>query len=144
MVFGGIKRFFKRDTSPIHEEFFGKSILTIEDDLSQRTMIQRTLEKRGFKVLMAEDGRKGLEMAQSVKPDLILLDVVMPGLNGNEVCRRLKSDGRTKDIPVLFLTSLDAPKDVIEHYDVGGEIHLTKPINSKELISQIEFTLGQK
>ncbi len=143
-MFERIKKIFRHQDRQIKSEFLGKNILTIDDDLSQRVMIQRTLEKSGLKVLMAEDGRLGIEMAQAQKPDLILLDVVMPGLNGNEVCRRLKSDSRTKDIPVVFLTSMDTPKEVIEHYDVGGEIHLTKPINPKELISQIELTLGQK
>lgn len=130
--------------SPQAAAALGKSILTIEDDITQRTMIQRTLEKRGYTVLMAEDGPKGLEVAQNQKPDLILLDVLMPGMRGDEVCRRLKSDNRTKDIPVLFLTSLDTPKDVIRHYDVGGEIHLTKPINAKELIAQVEITFTER
>ena len=143
-MFERVKRIFRHESKQVKPEFLGKNILTIDDDLSQRTMIQRTLEKSGLKVLTAEDGHLGIEIAQSQKPDLILLDVIMPGLNGNEVCRRLKSDNRTKDIPVVFLTSMDTPKEVIEHYDAGGEIHLTKPINPKELISQIEFTLGQK
>ncbi len=121
-----------------------RRILTIEDDLTQRTMIQRTLEKRGYTVLAAEDGLKGLEIAFSEKPDLILLDVIMPGLRGNEVCRRLKNDSRTKNIPILFLTALDTPKDIIEQYDLGAEVHLTKPINAKELISQIEITFEEQ
>ena len=121
-----------------------RRILTIEDDLIQRTMIQRTLEKRGYTVLAAEDGLKGLEIAFSEIPDLILLDVIMPGLRGNEVCRRLKNDSRTKNIPVLFLTSLDTPKEIIEQYDLGAEVHLTKPINPKELISQIEITFEEQ
>jgi CheY-like chemotaxis protein len=68
----------------------------------------------------------------------------MPGMQGGDVCKRLKSDVRTKDIPVLFLTSTNTSKDIIEHYDLGAEVHLTKPINPKELISQIEITFGRK
>ncbi|MFH1359564.1 MAG: response regulator [Candidatus Omnitrophota bacterium] len=117
-----------------------RRILTIEDDEAQRNLIRKTLEKRNYSVLMAAGGEKGLEMAREERPDLILLDVVMPGLKGNEVCKRLKADLRTKDIPILFLTSADSPKEVIDQYDVGAEVHLAKPISPKELIAQIEIT----
>ena len=142
-MFDRVKKLFAKDekkTSP----FANRCILTIEDDATQRTMIQKTLERRGYTVLIAEDGQMGLEMAQNQKPDLILLDVIMPGMRGNEVCKRLKADTRTKNIPVLFLTSLDTPKDIIEQYDLGAEIHLTKPINAKELISQVEITFKEQ
>ncbi|HOW36572.1 MAG TPA: response regulator [Candidatus Omnitrophota bacterium] len=121
----------------------GKKVLTVEDDVTQRTMIQKTLEKCGYEVLSAEDGVQGLEVAQNQKPDLILLDVIMPKMRGDEVCRRLKASDATRNIPVIFLTSLDTPKDIISHYELGGDIHLTKPINPKELIKQIEITLEE-
>ena len=120
-----------------------RRILTIEDDETQRTLIKKILERRDYAVLTAEDGETGLSLAKDEKPDLILLDVVMPGINGKEVCQRLKSDDRTKDIPILFLTTKDSPKDIIEHYDLGAEIHLTKPINPKELINQIEISFEE-
>ncbi len=121
-----------------------KRILTIEDDEIQRTLIRKTLEKRNYTVLTAEDGEKGVSMAMSEKPDLIILDVLMSGLNGEEVCRRLKDDQSTKDIPILFLTAMGSPRDVITQYDLGGEIHLKKPINLKELLDQIQITLDDK
>src|SRR3989338_4223060 len=133
---------FKRHHIPLTPVLSG-TILTIDDDLNQRTLIQKTLEKRGLSVLIAEKGEKGLEMAMTHKPNLILVDVVMPGLNGKEVCKRLKSDSRTRDIPILFLTAQDAPNDIVEHYELGAEIHLTKPINPKELLLQVETTLKE-
>jgi len=136
------KVFAKRE--PSVNPALDKRILTIEDDVTQRTMIQKTLAKKGYTVFTAENGQKGLEAASKEKPDLILLDVMMPGMHGVDVCRRLKSSSQTKDIPVIFLTSMDMPQDVIEQYVVGGDIHLTKPINAKELISQVEISLGLK
>ncbi len=138
------KNIFAKKPVEISPQFSNRLILTIDDDLTQRTMIERTLQKAGLRVLTAEDGEKGLEAARAQNPDVILLDVIMPGMRGNEVCRRLKSDSRTKNIPVLFLTSMDDPKDVIEQYELGAEIHLTKPINPKELIRQIEITLNSQ
>ena len=134
--------FKKKNLAPEVANQISRRILTIEDDPTQRMMIQKTLEKKGYTVLMADSGEKGLEVAFLQKPDLIILDVVMPGIHGEEVCKRLKSDARTKNIPILFLTSMDEPKDIIDHYDLGAEVHLTKPINPKELINQIEITFG--
>ena len=141
MCWDRIKKIFNKKQHVIEN---GRRVLAIDDDAGQCVMIQKTLENQGYRVLLAEDGAKGLETAFKERPDVILLDVLMPGMRGDEVCRKLKSDDRTKDIPVLFLTSLNDPKDVITHYDLGAEIHLTKPINPKELISQIEITLKSK
>ena len=136
------KVFAKRESSC--NPALDKRILTIDDDPSQRMIIQRTLAKRGYSVMAAQNGQEGLDIAFKERPDLILLDVMMPGMHGDDVCRRLKANAQTKNIPVIFLTSMDAPQDVIEHYDVGADIHLTKPINAKELISQVEISLGLK
>ena len=144
MCWEKIKKFFIAGGAQPDARFIGKSILTIDDDTMQRTMIQKTLEKRGFTVITASDGQEGLEMALRQKPHIILLDVMLPGMRGYDVCKRLKSDARTKDIPVLFLTALDDPKEVIAQYDMGGEVHLSKPINPRELILQIEISLQEK
>jgi len=144
MVLKRLKKFFSQGKESAPPVGSLGCILTIEDDPTQRMMIQRTLEKKGYRVLAAEDGRQGIEIAHEYTPDLIILDVVMPGINGEEVCKILKNDIRTQDIPVLFLTSRSDPADVIEHFDLGAEIHLTKPINAKELISQVEITLNRK
>lgn len=141
-MFNRLKKIFTRE--PALSVFHDKRILAIDDDRGQRAMIQKTLEGRGFTVLTAENGKEGLDLALSEVPDLIILDAVMPEMRGEEVCKRLKANLRTKDIPVLFLTSMDDPKDVIAHYDLGAEIHLTKPINPTELLAQIEITFSGK
>ncbi len=120
----------------------GRRILAIDDDIVQRTMIERTLARAGCSVFMAEDGLRGLEMAQKETPDLILLDVIMPKMSGTEVCRQLKVNDRTKNIPVVFLTSLDTPKDIVEHFSAGADTHLTKPVNARELLNQIKMSLA--
>ena len=117
-----------------------KNILVAEDDFGQRLMIQKILEKEGYDLLLAENGSQALVLARSRKPDLILLDVVMPEIDGHEVCRQLKEDESTKNIPVIFLTAADTPNDIIEHFDLGADMHLTKPIDARELIAQIEIT----
>ena len=144
MCWEKIRKFLFRDGEQPDPRFIGKSILAIDDDMIQRTMIEKTLQKRGFSVMTAENGEVGLDMAVNNKPDVILLDVILPGMRGYEVCRRLKKDERTKDIPILFLTALDDPKEVIAQYDMGGEVHLSKPINPRELISQIEISLQER
>ncbi|MDD3375065.1 MAG: response regulator [Candidatus Omnitrophica bacterium] len=120
----------------------GKNILVVEDEPGQRLTIQKILEKQGYDLLLAENGSQGLAQARSRKPDLILLDVVMPEIDGREVCRQLKADESTKDIPIIFLTASDTANDIIDHFDLGADMHLTKPIDAKELIAQIEITFG--
>ncbi|MFA5060650.1 MAG: response regulator [Candidatus Omnitrophota bacterium] len=142
MCFKSILKRIKGEKDPLYP-LAGKKVLIVEDDATQRAYAQKILAKQGFSVLIAENGEKGLEIAQAQSPHLIILDVVLPGIHGDEACRRLKADSRTKDIPVIFLTSMDEPKDVITHYEVGGEIHLTKPINAKELIRQVEITIKE-
>ncbi len=142
-MFDRLKKIFSKNNPPKVLIGFGKRILAIDDDPSLRIMVKRTLERQGYGVISAEDGLKGLAMAESEHPDLILLDVMMPGMQGHEVCRRLKANPSTKKIPVIFLTSVETPKSVIEAYDIGAEIHLTKPIRAKELISQIEMTFKE-
>ena len=143
-ILSRIKKIFLPKTSAPVNSGAAKRVLAIDDDRIQRTMIQTTLQKRGYSVFTAETGESGLNMAFELKPDLVILDVVLPVMSGHEVCRRLKADQRTKDIPVIFLTSQDSPGDVIEHYELGADIHLTKPINSKELVTQVQISLGEK
>ena len=81
-------------------------------------------------------------MAQRLKPDLIILDVILPGIKGREVCLRLKENKDTRDIPVMFLTAKDSPDDIKAEKEVGGICHLTKPVDNKQLISEIEKILG--
>lgn len=119
----------------------GKKILIIEDGEGERRFIIRTLEKKGCSVLVASEGMTGIQLAKTENPDLILLDYVMPGIDGREVCVRLKNDETTKSIPIIFLTGSVTPKNVIDCYEAGAEYYLSKPIDSRMLAQQVEMTL---
>lgn len=116
-----------------------KTILVIDDSELDRHLAVSILQKR-FYVLTASDGMAGVRLARDKKPDLILLDFMMPGMTGSEVCRALKESVGTRDIPVIFLTSMDTPATVVDSFEQGAEIFLTKPVRSGELIRQIELT----
>jgi len=121
-----------------------KTILIVDDGITERTLMERILKREGCRVLTAIDGPSGLEKAASHRPDLILLDFFMPpGINGKEVCQKLKSSERTKNIPVVFLTASAKPTDVVECYDVGADYYLAKPISAKSLIRQLELTFQE-
>lgn len=117
-----------------------KTILIVEDEPTQRIAFQKIVEKAGYRTLLAEDGKQGLMLAYEHKPDLILLDVVMPKSDGVEVCRQLKSNSSTRATPIIFLTGKNSPDDVVQHFEMGGDMHLSKPINAKELVDQIQKT----
>ena len=134
----GIKKFFGRNKREI---FKNRLILFIDDSEVDRRLIERILTKKDYRVILASDGESGLEMAQREKPDLILLDVVLPGISGIEVCKQLKKDPETKNIPVIFLTGMDTPKTLIDCYEYGAEDFLNKSISPRFLIHQIELTL---
>ncbi len=118
-------------------------ILVIDDGELERRFMLGALQKAGYTVLEKSDGASGLEAAVSWKPDLIILDYIMPKMDGNEVCRKLKSDGVTRDIPVIFLTGSVKPETVITCYDVGADQYLSKPINASTLLEQVSATLKE-
>lgn len=119
-----------------------KKILIIDDDKGLLKMIRATLLSQGFHVLSSTTGERGLQLARNQRPDLIVLDVLLPGIKGREVCSRLKDDTHTKDIPVIFLTAKDSPDDVRAEMEVGAISHLTKPINPRVLAVEIKKILG--
>ncbi|HOW58433.1 MAG TPA: response regulator [Candidatus Omnitrophota bacterium] len=120
-----------------------KKILFIEDEPDQILMIRLRLEKNDFMVVSAEDGLEGIKKAKEEKPDLILLDVIMPGMNGLEVCRKLRSDPLTKKIPVITTTA--AGIDDLEHecLAAGADACVRKPYDSVDLISKVTSLLQQ-
>jgi CheY-like chemotaxis protein len=134
--------FFKK-TSPF-KTLAGKTILVVDDNEVERTFISRTLQKQGCRVLTAVDGQAGLVAAQNERPDLIILDFVMPNLNGRDTCQRLKANSETKRIPVVFLTGSVAAANVVECYDVGADYYLNKPIGADMLIKQIDMTFQEQ
>jgi len=122
-------------------KFENRTILFIEDNEKDRTQIEKILARRKFRVLLSPNGESGLEIAQKERPDLILLDVVLPGISGIEVCKRLKGDELTQNIPVIFITGVDTTQNLIDCYEYGADDYLNKAVSPRTLISQIELTL---
>ena len=123
-------------------KFNRKSILVVDDDEGLIKMIQKILLPKGYSVLAAQTGEKGMQVAKLQKPDLIILDVILPGIKGRDVCLRLKEDEETKNIPVIFLTAKDSPDDIKAELAAGGLTHLTKPVHARTLIAEIKKVLG--
>jgi PAS domain S-box-containing protein len=113
------------------------AVLIVDDVPANLSVVVESLEGQGFRVLVALDGLEALERAAFSQPDLILLDVKMPGIDGYETCRRLKLNSETSDIPVIFMTSMSASADVIEGLAAGGVDYVTKPIRVDEVVARI-------
>lgn len=114
-----------------------KLILIVDDDSENRKVLGNILMNNNYDVGIASDGYKALEFLKSELPDLILLDIVMPGLNGFEVCEKLKSSKATKHIPVVFLTARTNTEDIVKGFEVGGVDYVSKPFNSVELLARV-------
>ncbi len=117
-------------------------ILLVEDNEMNRDMLSRRLMRRGYEVLMAVDGQQGLDMAIAEKPDLILLDMSLPVLDGWDVARRLKSDETLKPIPVIALTAHAMAGDRERALEAGCNDYDTKPVELPRLLQKIETLLG--
>jgi PAS domain S-box-containing protein len=118
-----------------------QTVLIIDDDPTNLAVLSDQLEQCGLGVVIARDGAEGLERAKLVKPDLILLDVVMPGMNGFETCRRLKSDESTREIPVIFKTSLSETSDKVAGFEAGGVDYITTPFQVEEVLARVRTHL---
>jgi DNA-binding NtrC family response regulator len=113
-------------------------ILVVDDIAANRTLLRQTLEPTGYDVLLVPSGEESLKVAQQVKPDLILLDVMMPGLNGFETCQQLKQHSSTRDIPVIFITSKEDSESVVQGFDAGGVDYVTRPFHEAEVLARVE------
>ena len=102
-------------------------ILIVDDTPDNLRLLSQMLAERGYKVRAVLDGEHALAAARAVPPDLVLLDIRMPGMDGYEVCRRLKADPRTQDIPVLFISALGETQDKVKALALGGVDYITKP-----------------
>jgi CheY-like chemotaxis protein len=118
-----------------------KTILVIDDSAVDRKLYVGILEKR-LSVLEARSGREGLSLAKERRPDVILLDFELPDMKGPEVCQALKAEDSTKDIPIIMLTAYDMPAKVIDSFDCGVDMYLSKPVRSSELFKQVEQALS--
>jgi signal transduction histidine kinase len=122
----------------------GARILVVDDVLENRKVLCQLLGGKGYDVSSVPDGETALEAARTDLPDLILLDVTMPGIDGYEVCRRLKQDPRTQPIPVLFITAHNEIGSLMKGFQVGGVDYLTKPIQAEEVLVRVETHLKLK
>lgn len=118
-----------------------KRILIVEDDEALAGAICLRLEANAFEVLLAEDGQEGLEKARTEKPDLIILDIMLPRLDGFTVCRMLKFDEAYKEIPIIMLSARVQKIDIQRGTEVGANAYITKPFKSEELLAKIKELL---
>lgn len=114
-----------------------KKILIIEDEKNIMLVYSRLLDKEGYEVLTAEDGLKGLELAQEKLPDLILLDLVLPKLDGFKILSTLKEDDETRKIPVIIISARSDKESIETTLKAGAENFLVKPIQKEELLEQV-------
>ncbi|RJR46759.1 MAG: response regulator [Desulfobacteraceae bacterium] len=119
-------------------------ILVVDDEEDLLELLQYDLGRLGFRVICAATGEQGLEMAASETPDLILLDLMLPGLDGLQVTRRLKEDPKTRDIPIAMLTARGEEADIVTGLELGAEDYITKPFSKKVLAARLKTLLRRK
>jgi CheY-like chemotaxis protein len=119
-----------------------KKILLVDDDPGVHFIATPILTKAGYILVSARHGEQGLQLALNERPDLIILDVIMPGIKGRDLCAKMKSYEVLKHIPVVFLTAKDSKDDIKAELDAGAVTHLTKPIDPVQLTSVVKGILG--
>jgi PAS domain S-box-containing protein len=122
-----------------HKRF--DKILVVDDNTANLQLLTKYLTEQGYRVYPASDGELALEFIQSTLPDLIMLDVRMPGMDGYEVCRRLQAEDRTRLIPIIFLSALEDAQDKVKGFQVGGVDYITKPFQPEEMLARIRIHL---
>jgi PAS domain S-box-containing protein len=116
--------------------------LIVDDAPSNLCLLSQMLTQHGYKVRAVVSGERALEVVQMSPPDLILLDIMMPGMSGYEVCERLKADEQARDIPIIFISALDATEDKVRAFTAGGVDYVTKPFHSEEVLARVETHLA--
>ena len=119
-------------------------ILIIEDDKDIRDLISFNLLKNGYKTILSRDGEKGIEKAKNEKPDLVLLDLMLPGIHGLDVCKILKTDSSLNKLSIIMLTALGQEEDIIKGLEAGADDYITKPFSFKILLARIKSVLRRK
>tara|TARA_B100001109_G_scaffold61987_1_gene50718 strand:- start:1524 stop:2222 length:699 start_codon:yes stop_codon:yes gene_type:complete len=119
-------------------------ILIIEDDKDIRDLISFNLSKNGYKTILSRDGEKGIEKAKNEKPDLVLLDLMLPGIHGLDVCKILKTDSSLNKLSIIMLTALGQEEDIIKGLEAGADDYITKPFSFKILFARIKSVLRRK
>ncbi len=120
-------------------------LILIVDDVAKNLQVLGTiLSKQNYKIAAANNGEQAIKIANTTLPDLILLDIMMPGIDGYEVCARLKKDPRTKGISIIFLTAKTEPEDIVKGFEAGAVDYVVKPFNSIELLARVKTHLELK
>lgn len=121
-----------------------QAILVADDEPINRALIQRRLEHAGYYVLVAENGREAVEKSLESSPDLVILDVMMPVMDGLEACRLIKADEATRDIPIIFLSARDETEVKVNGLGLGANDYISKPFKAEELLARVEVALRLK
>jgi DNA-binding response OmpR family regulator len=117
------------------------TVVVVEDDANIADLLDLYLRQAGFRVLQAASGERALELTRDHDPDLLVLDIGLPGIDGLEVCRRLRSTPRTASIPVLLLTARDGELDRVEGLELGADDYVTKPFSPREVVARVKAIL---
>ena len=118
-----------------------KTILIVDDETSNITLLRKILGEEGYKLFVAKNGEKALQQVTTHYPDLILLDIMMPEMDGYEVCRRLKANEKTKDIPIIFVTAKNQDTDETQGLELGAVDYITKPISPAIVKARVKTQL---
>lgn len=121
-----------------------RKILVVEDEQDVAEGLEARLSLEGFQVIMAANGKEGVEKARSEKPDLIIMDMMMPKISGTEACKIIRQDAGTRNIPIIFLTALQKIESVEDAFGVGANAYLSKPYNNDRLLEKIYHFLPKK
>lgn len=119
----------------------GSLILVVDDDPGILRIVEFTLQRSGYEVRTAPNGQEALKILRTLLPDLMILDVAMPGLSGLDLCHIVKRDQRLQNVPVIFFTAQDSPKDFRAGMDSGGIIYLLKPFKPEKLLQSVRLAL---
>lgn len=122
----------------------GRLVLIVDDDAYMRRVVRQNLLSGGYRVEEANSGERAVELIRLLRPDLVLLDIVMEGMNGLEVCARLKSDPELADTPVLFLSAAGDVSTKVAGFEIGARDYIVKPVDSRELISRVRAAIAAK
>lgn len=117
------------------------TVLVVEDEPPQAEMLSYNLKKEGFQVLLADDGEEGLLLARESLPDVIVLDWMLPGLTGIEICRQLRGEAATREIPILMLTARGEEEDRVRGIETGADDYVVKPFSPREVVARIKALL---
>ncbi|PIY83951.1 MAG: DNA-binding response regulator [Candidatus Omnitrophica bacterium CG_4_10_14_0_8_um_filter_43_18] len=120
-----------------------QTILVVDDEKELAALVSLHMKMAGFEVLTAANGEKALELSREEKPDLIILDLMLPKIDGWEVCEQLRQDAVTKDIPVIMLTARTQIEDKLKGFEAGADDYVTKPFSPRELVARVKRVLAR-